>query len=202
MHVFIFHIQRCRSCPPSSKSCWTSLFTRAVWLREHISCFSRRKMVHKGCALIIESLISWRWRTDIHFWWLTSYLINFRVYICFPWLICVLGTIICMWRMRIYRKKALRTHYGHYEFVVILFGLTNTPSVYMDLIKWVCRSMLDRLVIIFIDVILVIPSFLRLRSMMRSLWLRFLIFWEGIWYTENSPSVNSDYERFGSWAPC
>nr|GEW32596.1 hypothetical protein [Tanacetum cinerariifolium] len=32
-------------------------------------------------------------------------------------------------------KTAFRTRYGHYEFQVMLFGLTNAPSVFMDLMN-------------------------------------------------------------------
>ena len=52
-------------------------------------------------------------------------------------------------------KTAFRTRYGHYEFVVIPFGLTNAPTTFMDLINRVCRPMLDRSVSVFIDDILV-----------------------------------------------
>ena len=52
-------------------------------------------------------------------------------------------------------KTAFRTHYGHYEFVVMPFGLTNASAVFMDLMNRVCRLMLDRSVIMFIDDILV-----------------------------------------------
>nr|GEX05122.1 putative reverse transcriptase domain-containing protein [Tanacetum cinerariifolium] len=50
---------------------------------------------------------------------------------------------------------AFRTRYGHFEFQVMLFGLTNASSVFMDLMTRVCKPYLDKFVIVFIDDILV-----------------------------------------------
>jgi hypothetical protein len=32
-------------------------------------------------------------------------------------------------------KIAVRTHYGHYKFLVMPFGVTNAPSAFMDLMN-------------------------------------------------------------------
>ena len=55
-------------------------------------------------------------------------------------------------------KMAFRTRYGHYEFVVVPFGLMNTPTVFMSLMNGVFHTFLDRFMVVFLDDILDIFS--------------------------------------------
>ena len=52
-------------------------------------------------------------------------------------------------------KTTFKTHYGHYEFLTMLFRLTNAPVVFMDLVNKVFHPYLDQFVIVFINDILV-----------------------------------------------
>ncbi|TYK04587.1 ty3-gypsy retrotransposon protein [Cucumis melo var. makuwa] len=72
-------------------------------------------------------------------------------------------------------KTTFRSRYGHYEFIVMSFGLTNAPAVFMDLMNRVFREFLDTFVIVFIDDILIYSKMEaeheeHLRMVLQTLW--------------------------------
>ena len=52
-------------------------------------------------------------------------------------------------------KTTFRTRYGHYEFTIVPFGLTNAPTTFMCLMNEIFRKYLDKFVIVLLDDILV-----------------------------------------------
>jgi hypothetical protein len=52
-------------------------------------------------------------------------------------------------------KMAFKTRNGHYEFLVMSFGLTNVPVVFIDMMNRVFHNYLDQFTMVFIDDILI-----------------------------------------------
>ena len=55
-------------------------------------------------------------------------------------------------------KTAFNTHDGHYEYLVMPFGLANAPSVFQAFVNDVLREMLERFVFVYLDDILIFSS--------------------------------------------
>jgi len=53
------------------------------------------------------------------------------------------------------QNTTFRSRYGHYEYVVMLFGVTNAPAIYMEYMNRIFRPYLDQFIVVFIDYILI-----------------------------------------------
>jgi hypothetical protein len=56
-------------------------------------------------------------------------------------------------------KTSFRTRYGHYEFIVVPFVLSNAPVVFMCLMNDISIEYLDNFVNVFLDEILIYSMF-------------------------------------------
>ena len=52
-------------------------------------------------------------------------------------------------------KTSFRARYGHFEFTVMPFRLTNAPVAFMDLMHRVFQPYLDQFVVVFVGDILI-----------------------------------------------
>jgi hypothetical protein len=52
-------------------------------------------------------------------------------------------------------KTTFCTRYGHFEFIVMSFGLTNALAAFMEAINRMLHEFLDNFVVVFLDDILI-----------------------------------------------
>jgi hypothetical protein len=52
-------------------------------------------------------------------------------------------------------KTAFSTRYGHYEYIVMSFGLTNAPAAFMEAMNRMLHEYLDGFIVVFLDDILI-----------------------------------------------
>jgi hypothetical protein len=57
-------------------------------------------------------------------------------------------------------KMAFRTHYGHYEFLVMFFEQTNTLAIFIDTMNKAFHDYLDQFTMVFINDILIYSKML------------------------------------------
>ena len=55
-------------------------------------------------------------------------------------------------------KTAFRTRYGHFEYIMMLFGLTNTPATFQAYINKILSSLLDEFYVIYLNDILIFSN--------------------------------------------
>jgi hypothetical protein len=52
-------------------------------------------------------------------------------------------------------KTAFSTRYGHFEFIIMSFGLTNAPTAFMEAMNRMLHDFLDDFVVVFLNNILI-----------------------------------------------
>ncbi len=92
-------------------------------------------------------------------------------------------------------KTAFNTPRGHFEYLVMPFGLSNSPAVFQALVNDVLRDMVDQFIYVYLDDISIFSSSLQEHVQhVRRVLQRLLE--NGLFVKANARSMHS---RFRSW---
>jgi hypothetical protein len=53
------------------------------------------------------------------------------------------------------KKTTFSTRYGHYEYIIMSFGLTNAPTAFMEAMNGILHEYLDDFIVLFLEDILI-----------------------------------------------
>ena len=65
-----------------------------------------------------------------------------------------LGIILSGLKKATNGKKAFHTHYGHFEYLVMPFGLANAPATFQNMMNDIFKDIIDLGIVIYLDDIL------------------------------------------------
>ena len=92
-------------------------------------------------------------------------------------------------------KTAFRTRYGHFEYKVMRFGLTNAPIVFQHMMKDIFREYLDHFVVIYLDDILIFSP--KMEEHTRQV---LLLNFASMTFMPKARNVSSTVPRLNFWA--
>jgi hypothetical protein len=114
----------------------------------------KTKMTLSNFILITYNWIKWCYKNKYSFSWIDDLFNQLKG----EWMFLKINLRTIYYQLKIKElniSKTTLTRYQHYKFLVMSFGLTNVPALFMDLIKKVFQQYLDKFMVVFINDILI-----------------------------------------------